>query len=75
MADVGDVYLLGITCNIHESSAALVKNGVLIAAVEEERFTRRRHDSRFPEQAIVIYLRWKAMPRCSWPTFSARGFP
>ena len=34
------VYLLGITCNIHESSAAIVRNGVLIAAAEEERFTR-----------------------------------
>ena len=39
MSESRDIYLLGITCNIHESSAALVKNGVLIAAAEEERFT------------------------------------
>jgi len=52
-----DIYLLGICCNIHESSAALVKNGELIAAAEEERFTRLKHDSRFPEQAIAYCLR------------------
>ena len=46
-----DIYLLGIICNIHESSAALVKNGVLIAAAEEERFSRKKHDSRFPALA------------------------
>ena len=46
--DSRPVYLLGITCNIHESSAALVKDGQLIAAAEEERFTRTKHDSRFP---------------------------
>jgi carbamoyltransferase len=52
-----DLYLLGISCNIHESSAALVKNGELIAAAEEERFTRRKHDSRFPSQSIAYCLR------------------
>lgn len=51
------VYLLGITCNIHESSAAIVRNGVLVAAVEEERFTRRKHDNRFPSEAIAYCLR------------------
>lgn len=57
MAPATDVYLLGICCNIHESSAALVKNGVLIAAAEEERFSRRKHDNRFPGQAIAYCLR------------------
>jgi len=52
-----DIYLLGICCNIHESSAALVKNGELVAAAEEERFTRLKHDHRFPEQAIAYCLR------------------
>jgi carbamoyltransferase len=52
----GDVYLLGITCNIHESSAAVVRNGVLVAAAEEERFTRRKHDNRFPARAIGYCL-------------------
>jgi carbamoyltransferase len=52
-----DIYLLGICCNIHESSAALVKNGVLVAAAEEERFTRTKHDNRFPTHAIGYCLR------------------
>lgn len=56
MAASPDVYLLGIICNIHESAAALVKNGVLIAAAEEERFTRRKHDNRFPALAIAYCL-------------------
>jgi len=51
------VYILGITCNIHESSAAIVRDGDLIAAAEEERFTRRKHDNRFPIQAIAYCLR------------------
>ena len=57
MAESRDIYLLGISCNIHESSAALVKNGMLIAAAEEERFTRKKHDSRFPVLAIAYCLR------------------
>jgi carbamoyltransferase len=51
------VYLLGITCNIHESSAAIIRDGVLVAAAEEERFTRRKHDSRFPSRSIEYCLR------------------
>ena len=57
MAEPQDTYLLGICCNIHESSAALARNGILIAAAEEERFTRRKHDSRFPASAIDYCLR------------------
>ena len=57
MAEPRDIYLLGISCNIHESSAVLVKNGELIAAVEEERFSRKKHDRRFPELAIGYCLR------------------
>jgi carbamoyltransferase len=57
MTDSPHTYLLGICCNIHESSAALVKNGVLIAATEEERFTRTKHDRRFPARSIAYCLR------------------
>ena len=56
MTDSQHIYLLGISCNIHESSAALVKDGMLIAAAEEERFTRKKHDSRFPALAIAYCL-------------------
>src|SRR5713226_6839484 len=41
----------------HDTSAAIVCDGVLIAAAEEERFTRRKHDSAFPLQAIEFCLR------------------
>ena len=57
MADARGTYLLGLCCNIHESSAALVKDGILIAAAEEERFTRKKHDNRFPIEAIDYCLR------------------
>src|SRR5262245_60466864 len=56
MSPANDTYLLGICCNIHEASAALVKNGVLIAAAEEERFSRRKHDNSFPAGAIAYCL-------------------
>ena len=58
MADASGVYLLGLCCNIHESSAApCVKDGILVAAAEEERFTRKKHDNRFPTSAIDYCLR------------------
>tara|TARA_B100000963_G_C22290076_1_gene521011 strand:+ start:162 stop:620 length:459 start_codon:yes stop_codon:yes gene_type:complete len=41
-------YILGLSCYCHDSAAALLKNGEIIAAAQEERFTRKKHDSRFP---------------------------
>ena len=41
--------ILGISCFYHDSAACLVSNGRIIAAAQEERFTRRKHDPRFPE--------------------------
>ena len=49
--------VLGISCYYHDSGAALVKDGQLIAAAEEERFSRKKHDSGFPELAIQYCLR------------------
>ena len=49
-------YVLGISCFYHDSAAALLKDGVVIAAGQEERFTRKRHDSDFPERAIQYVL-------------------
>ena len=46
------MYNLGISCYYHDSAAALLKNGHVIAAVEEERFTRKKFDDGFPELAI-----------------------
>ena len=48
--------VLGLSFFYHDSSAALVQDGVLIAAAEEERFSRRKHDSGFPGLAIEFVL-------------------
>ena len=44
--------ILGISCYYHDSSASLIKDGEIIAAVQEERLTRVKHDSRFPKNSI-----------------------
>lgn len=49
-------YILGISCYYHDSSAALIKDGVLVAAAQEERFTRQKHDFSFPINAIRFCL-------------------
>jgi carbamoyltransferase len=48
--------ILGISCFFHDSAAALLKDGVLVAAAEEERFTRKKHDYGFPTHAIDYVL-------------------
>lgn len=48
--------LLGISCYYHDGSACIVRDGEIIAAAEEERFTRKKHDNRFPEEAIAFCL-------------------
>lgn len=45
-------YILGIACGYHDSSAALILDGLVIGAIEEERFTGIKHDSAFPTNAI-----------------------
>lgn len=47
-----DIYILGISCFYHDSAACLLRNGVIVAAAQEERFTRKKHDPRFPKNAI-----------------------
>lgn len=51
------VYILGISAYYHDSAACLVKDGVIIAAAQEERFTRKKHDHEFPTNAINYCLR------------------
>jgi carbamoyltransferase len=48
--------LLGISAFYHDSAAALVEDGRVIAAAQEERFTRIRHDAAFPSQTISYCL-------------------
>ena len=50
------MYILGISCYYHDAAAALIKDGRLIAASEEERFSRKKHDSSYPAQAIQFCL-------------------
>ena len=52
-----DNYILGLSCYYHDSAAALIKNGEIIAAAQEERFSRQKHDSRFPKNAVLYCLR------------------
>jgi carbamoyltransferase len=49
-------HVLGISCFTHDAAAALVTDGVVVAAAQEERFTRRKHEPAFPEQAINYVL-------------------
>ncbi len=48
--------ILGISAFYHDSAAALLIDGEVIAAAQEERFSRRKHDERFPKQAIDYCL-------------------
>jgi carbamoyltransferase len=50
------VYILGISCFYHDSAAALVKDGRILAAAQEERFTRKKHDASFPSNAVKYCL-------------------
>ena len=50
-------YILGISAFYHDSAAALIKDGEVIAAVQEERFTRIKHDASFPQNAVAYCLR------------------
>lgn len=52
-----DQYILGLSCYYHDSAAALIKNGEIISAAQEERFSRKKHDSRFPKNAISYCLK------------------
>ena len=51
------MYILGISCYYHDASAALMKNGVVVAAAAEERFSRKKHDTSFPQKAIEYCLK------------------
>ncbi len=50
------MYILGLSAYYHDSAAALVRDGAVIAAAQEERFTRKKHDPAFPREAIRYCL-------------------
>ncbi|NQU05237.1 MAG: carbamoyltransferase [Calditrichaeota bacterium] len=50
-------YILGISAFYHDSAACLLQDGKIFAAAQEERFTRKKHDHRFPEHAVEYCLK------------------
>ena len=55
------MYILGISAFYHDSAACLIKDGEIIAAVQEERFTRIKHDAGFPHHSILYCLKEAAI--------------
>ena len=51
------MYILGISAFYHDSAACLVKDGEILSAAQEERFTRKKHDHNFPQKAIEFCLK------------------
>ncbi len=51
------MYILGISAFYHDSAAAILKDGEIIAAAQEERFSRKKHDAGFPSKAITYCLK------------------
>jgi carbamoyltransferase len=49
--------ILGISCYYHDAAAALVRDGIIVAAAQEERFTRIKHDPNFPNHAVAYVLK------------------
>ena len=49
--------ILGISCFYHDAAACLIKDGIVVSAAEEERFTRKKHDTDFPINAINYCLK------------------
>lgn len=48
--------ILGVSCFYHDSAACILRDGEILAAAQEERFTRKKHDPRFPQNAIQYCL-------------------
>lgn len=51
------VNILGISCYYHDSAATLIRDGEVVAAADEERFSRKKHDNGFPDNAIDFCMR------------------
>ena len=48
------MHILGISAFYHDSAAAIIRDGVIIAAAQEERFTRIKHDASFPARCRLL---------------------
>ena len=58
--------ILGISAYYHDSAAAVVRDGHIIAAAQEERFSRKKHDARFPKNAINYCLNEAGISLCNF---------
>ncbi len=52
------VSILGISAFYHDSAAAIIVDGKILAAAQEERFTRKKHDSNYPYNAVEFVLKF-----------------
>ncbi len=52
------VYILGISCYYHDSAVTLIKDGEVVFAAQEERYTRKKHDDRLPKSAVEQALKF-----------------
>src|ERR1700722_8873294 len=69
--------ILGVSAFYHDSAAALIEDGRILAAAQEERFTRIRHDSGFPERAIASCLEQAGigLDQVDYAVFYEKPFP
>ena len=51
------MFILGISAFYHDSAACIIKDGEIIAAAQEERFTRKKHDASFPHHSIKYCIK------------------
>ena len=51
------MFILGISAFYHDSAACLLRDGQIVAAAQEERFTRKKHDQGFPKSAVSFCLK------------------
>ena len=63
------MYILGISAFYHDSAATIINNGQIIAAAQEERFSRIKHDSSYPHQAIEYCLQEAGNPKIDKTVF------
>jgi len=70
------MHVLGISCYFHDAAAALLRDGALVAAAEEERFSRKKHDYEFPQRAIDFCLRTAGIAAgdLDWVVFFEKPF-
>lgn len=58
------IYILGVSAYYHDSAAAILRDGEIIAAAQEERFTRQKHDASFPKNAVAYCLKEAGIGLC-----------